>query len=215
MMKIRVILVDDHRMFREALRVPLLAEPDMEIIGEFSSGAETLIALETLQPDIVVIDIGMRDMNGIDVVRKISKRFPTIKAVALSGHSERIYVEEMLKAGAKGYVVKTAGADELITAIRAAMCGNNFLSPEVTKLLVRRVNIDAETVTPPANVLGQREVEVLRLLARGKRSAEIAEHLGIAVATAEVHRRNIKQKTGIHSVAELTLYAIQEGLISS
>ena len=216
-MAIKIALVDDHRMFREALREQLQLEDDMEIVAEASSGAETLDRMEEAHPHILIIDITMGDMNGIEVVRRISKRYPAIRAIALSGHAERIYVEEMLKAGAKGYVVKTCGTRELVSAIRAVHAGNTFLSPEVTQLLMRRMwDEGGDTAqVPPPNVLGNREQEVLRLLASGRRSAEIAQRLNIAVATVEVHRRNIKHKLGLHSVAELTGYAIKEGLIAS
>lgn len=214
-MNIRVMLADDHRMFREALRVPLAAEPDIEIVAEASTGAETLAAIDGAAPDILVLDIGLPDTNGIEVARHAARRHPSLGIVALSGYADRLYIEEMLKAGAQGYVVKSAGADELIAAIRAVAKGRSFLSPDATQIMVRRIHGDREPAVPPPTVLGRRELEVLRLLAEGRRSAEIAATLGITVATAEVHRRNIKQKLGLHSVAELTRYAIREGLISS
>lgn len=214
-MKTRIILVDDHLMFREALRAPLSNAPDLEIIGETGTGAETFAAFERDAPDVLVIDISLPDMNGIEIVAKLTKQYPNVQIIALSGYAERIYVEEMLKAGAIGYVLKSAGVDELISAIRAATKGNSFLSPEIAQLLVRRIRPDGKTKTPPPSVLGKRETEVLRLLSSGKRSAEIAQELGITVATIEVHRRNIKQKLGLYSTAELTSYAIHEGLAAS
>ena len=211
-MTIRLLLVDDHRMFREALAAPLNAEPDMEVIGEASSGDEALNVIGTLCPDVAIIDIGMRDMTGIELVRKLSKLWPSVRCVALSGHCEKLYVEEMLKSGAHGYVVKASGSAELIAAIRAVTSGHTFLSPEVTKLFTRCSR--HEEHTPPPSVLSRREVELLCLLSSGKRSAEIAEKMGITIATVEVHRRNIRQKLNINTVAELTAYAIREGLIT-
>lgn len=210
-MSIRVLLADDHRMFREALRSRLDREPAISIVAETSSGAQTLAVVAEFRPDVVVLDIGLPDMNGIEVAGRIVKQCPEVRVVALSGHSDRIYVEGMLKTGARGYVVKSAGADELVSAIHAAVAGHIFLSPEITATMVRQVRGE-ENSTPPSTVLGQREQEVLRLLADGKRSSEIASSLGISPATVDVHRRNIKHKLGLHTTAELIRYAIREGL---
>jgi two-component system NarL family response regulator len=211
---IRVLLADDHRMFREALAGRLATEPDLAVVAEASSGAETLDQVARHGPDIVVLDIGLPDMTGIQAAERIAKEHPEVRVVALSGHADRLYVEQMLKAGARGYVVKSSGADELISAIQAAMSGHVFLSPEVTAKMVRHLHNDAVATPPPLTVLGAREQEVLSLLADGLRSAEIASQLGIAAATVEVHRRNIKRKLGLHTTAELTRYAIREGLHS-
>lgn len=214
-MTIRLMLADDHRMFREALRLPLEAEPDVEIIAEASSGADTLAGLDRACPDVLVLDIGLPDLNGIEVARAAIKRHPSLRIVALSGFADRIYIEEMLKAGVHGYVVKSAGADELVSAIRAVAGGSSFLSPEATQVMLRHIQPGPASAAPPHSVLGKREREVLSLLAGGKRSAEIAASLGIAVGTVEVHRRNIKRKLRVNGIAELTRYAIHEGLISS
>ena len=212
-MNIRVVLADDHRMFREALRVRLGAESAMTIVAEASSGAQALDVLAEYCPDVLVLDIGLPDMNGIEVAGRIVRQYPEVRVVALSGHADRLFVEQMLKAGARGYVVKSAGADELISAIHAVVAGHIFLSPEVTAAMLRQ-NHGGKDSVPPLTVLGQREQEVLRLLADGRRSAEIAGELGIAPATVDVHRRNIKRKLGLHTTAELTRYAIREGLNS-
>ena len=213
-MKIRVMLAEDHRMVREVIGKILGAESDIEIVGETSSGVETLSTLGEVTPDVLVLDIGLPDINGIEIAHQIAKRYPTVRILALSGHSETIYIEEMLKAGARGYVVKSAGLSELISAVRVVAGGGCYVSPEVSRALVGRIQSDRGAAAPP-NVLGKRETEVLRLVACGKRSAEIAHHLGIAVATVEVHRRNIMRKLDIHSTADLTRYAIHEGLIPS
>ena len=212
-MTIRVMLADDHRMFREVLRTLLASHSDIEITAETGTGVETLAALETQRPDVLVLDIGLPDINGIDVARMALKRFPGVRIVALSGHADRIYIEEMLKAGAQSYVVKSSGAVDLVAAIRAAARGRSFLSTEVTQVLVRTMHQDGGASTPPPSALGKREQEVLRLVAGGMASAGIAAKLGITVATADAHRRNIKRKLGIYSVAELTRYAIRAGLI--
>lgn len=214
-MKIRVLLADDHRMFREALRFPLAAEPDIEVLAETSTGAETLEAVVRHRPDVLLLDIALPDIKGIEVARRVLRRNPEIRIVAVSGYSDRLFVEEMLKAGARGYVLKSSGAHELISAIRAVVAGHSFLSPELTSIMVRHVQPTGETPAPPISVLGRREQEVLCLLADGRRSAEIAEQLGIATATVDVHRRNIKQKLRLRTTAELTRYAVREGLRSA
>ncbi|MFD2235586.1 response regulator [Phaeospirillum tilakii] len=213
-MTIRVVVADDHRMFREALRSPLGAEPDLEILGEASTGAETLAVLDRVRPDVLLLDIGLPDRNGIDIAREVTRRHPTVRILALSGYADRLYIEEMLKAGARGYVVKSAGADELIAAIRLAANGQTALSQEAMQVMMRRVLEDCRPSASPPSVLGRREREVLSRIANGDRAAEIAARLGISVATVEVHRRNIKRKLGLHTTVELTRYAIREGLAS-
>lgn len=214
-MKIRVMLADDHRMFREALRIPLIAEKDIEVVAEASTGAETLADVAVHLPDVLLLDIALPDIKGIEVARQVFQRFPSVRIVALSGYSDRLFVEEMLKAGALAYVLKSSGADELISAIHAVMAGHKFLSPELTSVMVRHVQPETAALTPPPSVLGKREREVLCLLADGRRSAEIASKLGIAPATVDVHRRNIKAKLDLRTTAELTRYAIREGLCSA
>lgn len=214
-MSIRIILADDHRMFREALAGSLAADPEIEVVAEASSGGETLAVLAASPADLVVLDIGLPDMSGIEVARRVRERWPAVGMVALSGYADRQFVEEMLKAGAQAYVVKSAGTDELLNAIRAVAKGQCFLCAEVTRFMVRGLGAEGGGTAPPVTVLGRREQEVLRLLALGRRSAAIAAELGIAAATVEVHRRNIKEKLGLRTTAELTRYAIREGLASA
>jgi two-component system NarL family response regulator len=212
-MTLRIVLVDDHRMFREALRIPLAAEPDIDIIGEAGNGAELFAILDREVPNVLVLDIALPDMNGVDIARLALKKHPGLHIVALSGYADRMFVEEMLKAGAQGYVVKSAGAAELLRAIRAVAAGHIFLCPEITGCMVGKP-ATSESSPPPLNILGRREQDVLRLLAKGQRSIEIAAELAISPATVDVHRRNIKKKLGISSIADLTRYAIREGLQS-
>lgn len=212
-MTIRIILADDHRMFREALRIPLEYEPDMQVMGEAGSGAELLDLLRERTPDVLILDIGLPDMNGIEIAQRVGKQYPDIRVLALTGYTDTIFLEEMMKAGARGFVVKSAGSDELVFAIRAVSAGKIFLSPEITAGMVRHVPPRDPRDAPPLSVLGKREQEVLRLLAEGRTSPEIARSLGISPATADVHRRNIKQKLRLNSIAEMTRYAIREGLI--
>jgi DNA-binding NarL/FixJ family response regulator len=214
-MTIRVVLADDHKMFRETLRMRLAAEDDIEVVGETGTGAETLAAVERLLPDALVLDIALPGMSGMDVAREVCKRHQSaVKIVALSGYADRAFVEEMLKAGALAYVIKSSGAEELVAAIRATMAGHSFLSPELTRLMLPIMSAGQSATAPPNTVLGKREKQVLCLLAQGRRSAEIAAALGISTLTVAVHRRNIKQKLGLNTTAELTRYAIREGLSS-
>jgi two-component system NarL family response regulator len=213
-MTIRLMLADDHRMFREALCIPLVAEADMAVVAEASTGEETLAGVAEHLPDVLLLDIALPDIKGIEVARRVAKRFPAVRIVALSGYSDRLFVEEMLKAGALAYVLKSAGADELIMAIRAVMDGHSFLSPELTMARAGDVHL-GEAVSPPLSVLGRREREVLLLLADGRRSSGIAAELGISTATVDVHRRNIKRKLKMRTTAELTRYAVREGLCAA
>lgn len=214
-MTIRLVIADDHRMFREALRLPLQAESDIDVVGEASTGAETLAAVADLNPDVLLLDIALPDINGIDLAREVLRADPAVRIVALSGYSDRLFVDEMLRAGALAYVLKSSGADELIDAIRAVVGGNGFLSPELTTRMIRQNAARDGEQAPPPSVLGRREKQVLRLLAAGRRSHEIAAELEIASATVDVHRRNIRKKLGLHTTAELTRYAVREGISSA
>ncbi len=214
-MGIRIALVDDHRMFRDVLRIALAAEPGIEVVAEGGSGAEALALLATLPLDVLVLDIALPDMSGVEVARRVGRDYPGLAVVALSGYADRLFIDEMLKAGALGYVLKSSGADELIMAIHAVAGGRLFLSAEVADCMLNRLAAGQPGVTPPVTVLGKREQDVLRLIAAGKRSAEIASALGVAIGTVSVHRSNLKKKLGLTSTAELTRYAIREGLHAS
>ena len=213
-MAIRVMLAEDHRMVREVIVRALKEQSDIEVVGEASSGVETLAAIEEKIPDVLLLDIGLPGIDGIEVASQVTKRHPTVRILALSAHSERPYIEEMLKAGARGYVVKSAGVSDLVSAIRVVMSGGCYVSPEASQVIVRNMLGDDGTEAPPG-VLGKRERQVLGLVAGGKRSAEIAVCLDITLATVEVHRRNIMRKLNLHSTADLTRYAIHVGLIPS
>jgi len=214
-MTIRVVLADDHRMFREALRSILGKEADIEVVGEASDGRATLKLVRDLEPDVVVLDVAMPEMNGMDAAARIFAQFPKSRIVALSAYSDKRYVQEMLKAGARGYVIKTAAGTELLRAIRAAATGDLYVSPEVSDILVRDLAADHAKSANQAAALSRREREVLQLLAEGHHSAGIAERLFISPATVEAHRRNIMRKLDLHTVADLTRYAIREGLTSA
>lgn len=208
--QITVLLADDHRLVREALRSALAQEADIRVVAEVGEGAAAIESVRSLQPDVAVLDIGLPDLNGIEVAARVQALHLPTRIVALSAYSDKRFVTEMLRAGAAAYVSKSAAGTELVVAIRAVAAGGSYLSPDVAGALVAEVR-GAE---PDGQArLGRREREVLRLIAEGERSAAIAEALHISAATVEVHRRNIMRKLGLHTVAELTRYAVREGIV--
>lgn len=213
---IRVLLVDDHAILREGLSSLLTDQPDVEVVGEASDGRTAIDLVRTQSPDVVVMDVGMPDLNGIDATRRIRTEYPRTRVVALSTHTDKRYVQHMLEAGACGYVLKIAAYDELLRAVRAASLGRTYLSSEIAGGVVETALHGRTGVDGTAGVkLGTREREVLQLVAEGKTSAEAAKAMHISMKTVESHRRNIVLKLGLHGTAELTKYAIREGLTSS
>ncbi|MBI3140237.1 MAG: response regulator transcription factor [Rhodocyclales bacterium] len=210
--KCRVLLVDDHKILREALRWLLEREEDIQVVGEAGDGEEALGLAGQAGPDMVVMDVGLPHMNGIEATRRLVAENPRIRVLALSVFEEPRVVLEMLEAGASGYVVKSDSAEELLRAIRAVARGDTYLCPEVAGAVVETVRAKHAQPEPEKDPLGRREREVLALVAEGRTSAEISSSLHIAINTVEVHRRNIMRKLGLHSVAELTKYAIRHGL---
>jgi DNA-binding NarL/FixJ family response regulator len=214
MIPVRIMLVDDHPLIREAIAHLVASAPDFEVVGEAANGQECMERVAELRPDIVVLDIAMPDMNGEQVSRELRRRYPGIKIIALSGYNDRQFVRAMTKAGAKAYVVKSASGRELIHALRAVASGKNYLSPEVTEAVMTLWEDSAPSAgLSQPDGLGKREKEVLKHIAQGHRSAIIATQMGIAVATVEAHRRNILRKLQLHSAADLTRYALRHGLI--
>lgn len=207
-MTIRTMLVDDHHLLREALREKLEKEADIDIVGEAGRGCDALKLIDELAPDVVVLDIALPDMSGVEIAKYIGSGHRHVKIVALSMYSDKRFVIEMLKSGASGYVTKTAGVTELLSAIRAVALGRRYLCLEVAETLIENIQLKQSG----AARLGRRECAVLKLLAEGQRSADIAVQLHISTSTVEVHRRNIMRKLGLHTVAELTKYAIREGI---
>jgi two-component system NarL family response regulator len=199
-------------MLRDGLAAVLAAEPDIEVVGVASDGEAIIDLVQQLTPDVLVLDISMPGMSGIEVARRLHNMKASVKILALSAYDAGHYVKEMLKAGGAGYLTKASATTELTRAIREVDAGNTYLSPEITSGLLERVVADARSGGAPAGVLSAREQEVVRCVAGGLRSAEIAQRLGIAVATVEVHRRNIMRKLDLHSVADLTRYAMREGM---
>jgi DNA-binding NarL/FixJ family response regulator len=212
-MALKVLLVDDHTMLREALRHLINAEPDMEVVGELNDGAGVELEVSRCLPDVVVMDVSMPSVNGIAATRTLQHTYPALKVVALSGFNYKQYVMEMLDAGAKAYVVKSAAGDQLLHAIRSAALGETYLCPASAAILVEASRRGGSGSAGASNKrLGRREIQVLRLITQGKSSPQIGDELHIATSTVDVHRRNIMNKLEIHSVAELTRYAMRTGL---
>lgn len=215
MAKIRLLLVDDHEVVRSGLRMLLENEADLMILGEADTGNQALEMVETLQPDVVIMDITLPDISGIDATRQIKRSHPDVAVVALTIHEDQQYFFEMLQAGASGYVPKRAAPDDLITAVRAAHRGETYIYPSLAKLLVGDFlsRSGEEGAKETMNDLTPRESEVLYLLAEGKTNDEIADLLTISVHTVARHRENLMGKLGLHSRSELVKYAIRKGLI--
>ena len=214
-MSIRIMIADDHEIVRNGLRSLIEKELDMEVIAEADNGRNAVrLALE-LAPDVVIMDIAMPELNGIEAARQIISALPRIKVIALSMHADKRYVMEMLKAGASGYILKDNAYEELARAIRTALKNHTYLSPQITETVIGDYVQFALTANGSAfSLLSAREREVLQLLAEGNSTAQIAECLGISVKTVETYRQHIIEKLDIRSVAELTKYAIREGLTS-
>jgi len=211
----KILLADDHKIIRDGLRVLIERERGMSVIGDAETGLEAVAMATRLSPDIVVMDIGMPDLNGIEAARQISAIAPNVKVIGLSMHSDRRYVTEMLRAGAAGYLLKDSAFEELAQAIRAVVCGRIYLSPAIADTVVAAaIHRDTERGNTAYSQLTEREREVLQQLAEGKSTRAIAESLYVSVKTVETHRRHIMKKLKLRSVAALTKYAIREGLTS-
>ena len=215
-MTVRLLIADDHKLMREGLRALIEKEADMQVVGEAEDGKSTVSLAGKTSPHVVVMDVSMPDLNGIEATRKILGANPHVKVIGLSGHADEHIVREMLTAGASAYILKHTASDELMRAIRTVMKGGKYLSPEVARGVM---DAYVELSRPLGSkqvfvVLTDREREVLQMIAEGKSTKEIADDLSVSVKTVETHRRNIMEKLDLHSVAELTKYAIREGITS-
>jgi two-component system response regulator NreC len=210
----RVLLGDDHLLVREGLRSLLEDIPEVEVVGEASNGRELVRLCQNLHPDIVLMDVAMPELNGVEATRKIVSEFPNIKVIALSMHSGRRTVEEMIKAGAVGYVLKNSAFEELTAALKCVQENKAYISPSVAAIVLEKVAHPDDQTGSPASVLSPREREVLQLLAEGYSAKQISEMLHMGTNTVQTHRRNIMEKLDIHSVAQLTKFAIREGITS-
>jgi len=212
-MGIRILLADDHRIVIEGLKKLLEQEPDMEVVGESGNGLLAIDASRELGPDIVIMDIGMPDLNGIEATRQIVRECRGTKVIGLSMHSAEKYVKQMLKAGAWGYLLKDCAGDELVTAVRMVAGGRKYLSPTVANVVLDSyAHEPMEQGGSAFAVLTQREREVLQLLAEGRTTKQIGRSLHISPKTVEAHRLRVMGKLNMNSVAKLTKYAVMEGL---
>ena len=212
----RVLIADDHPLIRSGLRALLARESDFEVVGEAADGYQALELVEQLKPDVVMLDVSMPRLNGIDVAQKISEKTPSTRIIIVSIHSDEGYVLRALKAGAKGYLLKASPEGDILNAVRAVAAGQAYLSPEISRLLVEEYvrEMRFRGVEDSYDLLSIREKEILQLLASGSTNRQVAELIHVSLATVETHRTNIFQKLGIHSLPELILYAVRKGLLT-
>ena len=208
--RIRILLADDHAVVRQGFKMILSSQPDMEIVGEAGNGREAVELAEQLKPDVVVMDVAMPELNGIEATRRLASSVPHTRVVALSMHKDNVYVREILRAGARGYLLKDSVAADLVSAVRAAAQGEGYLSPAVSNAVLDDYR---RHVTNPIDLLSSREREVLQMLAEGKTNKEIAGVLNLSVYTVDAHRGRIMEKLNVHSINELVRFAVRNGLI--
>lgn len=208
--KIRILLADDHAVVRQGFRRILETQPDMEIVGEASNGREAVQLAAELKPDLVVMDVAMPELNGIEATRRLSEASGRTRVLALSMHKDAVYVREILRAGARGYLLKDAFDSDLVSAVRAVARGEGYLSPAVSEAVLADYR---QHVTDPIDLLSSREREVLQMIAEGKTNKEIAGVLNLSVYTVDAHRSRIMEKLNLHSTGELVRFAVRKGLI--
>jgi DNA-binding NarL/FixJ family response regulator len=214
-MKIKILLVDDHKILREGICSLLREYNDMAVVGEAADGKTAIRLVKELSPQVVIMDISMPDMNGIDATRRILSSFPDIKVIALSMHYDKQFVSEIFKAGASGYLIKDSAFDDLEQAVRVVMEGKTYINPRIASLVVESlITQTGSNAAASLSLLTDREREVLQLIAEGKSTRQIAQQLSVSTKTIESHRRQVMGKLNMRNVAELTRYAIREGLTS-
>jgi two-component system response regulator NreC len=215
MKKVRLLVADDHKIFRQGIKKLLEEEPDLQVVGESADGRETVKKATELKPDVILMDIAMANLNGLEATKQIKKVLPETKVIMLTMHKNEEYVLQSFQAGASGYILKEGAVEELVSAIRSIYQDKSFLSPTVSKTLVDAYLRKMETgkTETPFDLLTDREREVLQLIAEGYTNREVAKQLFISVKTVEAHRAHIMQKLNIHDIAKLVKYAIQKGLV--
>lgn len=214
--KFKIIIAEDHTIVREGLRALLSSDPNLEVVGEAQDGREAIRSAENLKPDLVLMDLSMPRMSGMDAIREIKKRCPQTKIIVLTVHKTEEYVLASLEAGADGYVLKDATHAELIICIKHVIKGKRYLSPEVSDKVIDGYLDGKKTIKPSSlwSTLTQREREILKLIAEGYKNKEIGDFLCISVKTVEKHRANLMGKLDLHSASALTAFAIERGLVT-
>lgn len=207
---INILLADDHTIVRQGLKLILSAHPDLHVVGEAANGKEAVELAAKLKPDIVLLDVAMPELNGIEATRKMVEANSRLRVLVLSMHKEAVYVREILRAGARGYILKDAIDTELLNAVRSVARGDGYISPAVSGALLNDFRKD---VTDPVDLLSPREREVLQFIAEGKTNKEIATKLNLSVYTVDSHRGKIMEKLNLHSTGELVRFAIKRGLV--
>jgi len=211
-MNIRIVLADDHAILRDGLSRSFEQEKDIEVVGQAGDGLAAVDLVRKLKPHVIVMDIGMPELNGMEATRRITREVPEVKVIGLSMHSSDKYVREMFRAGASGYLLKNCPFEELVEAVRAVAGGKTYVSPSIGDMIVQEYTSKPDGEQSVFSVLSAREREVLQQLAEGKTTKQAAMALHISPKTIEVHRLNLMSKLGIDNIAQLTKYAIQEGL---
>lgn len=207
---IRILLADDHALVRQGFSMILAAQQDMQIVGQAGNGREAVDLAAKLHPDVIVMDVAMPELNGIEATRRIIEDSPRTRVLALSMHKDSVYVREVLRAGARGYLLKDSGDADLVAAVRAVAKGDGYLSPGVSDSVLSDYR---RHVTDPLDLLSSREREVLQMIAEGKTNKEIATSLNLSVYTVEAHRGRVMEKLNLHSTSELVRFALRSGLI--
>jgi two-component system response regulator NreC len=207
---IKVLLADDHTIVRQGLKLILSSRPDLEVVGEAANGREVLDLAEKLKPDVILMDVAMPELNGIEATRRLHQISPRTKVLVLSMHKEAVYVREILKAGARGYILKDAIDTELVNAIQSVARGDGYISPAISGALLSDYR---QNLTDPLDLLSTREREVLQLIAEGKTNKEVATRLNLSVYTVDSHRGKIMEKLNLHSAGELIRFAVKNGLV--
>ena len=212
----RILLADDHTLVRQGLRRILEEQADWQVVAETGNGLDAVKLASELQPDVVILDIGMPQLNGLEAARQIAKKLPAARVLMLSMHADEVHITKAVEAGASGYLVKDSADSELVKAVSATAQGKSYFSPAAAAVLLDeyRRSLASRGITDRYDLLSEREREVLQLMAEGHSNKSIAALLGVSPATVETHRAHVLEKLDLHSVAEVVLYAVRRGLIS-